>query len=258
MGIEVPRDLDSAVAAVATADSLARMYGWTKAAHIVAWVDIEQSGTDGRVTPHEFARRLRECGLRGWSKDTVVRHVMAWRKASDDGFLPDRPEPGDVLDPPQADWADYYPSTVVHDSRYRSITDATELVEQATKDGTGPAKVLDIAKNTKAMAAAIKGSPAVADAAREALRLAQVLSPVQPPGSGARKFGLDDVLIHLRAALAEVVAAQVARNTSLEETGEGDAALLLTRIRAACDAFENGDQFSAGDRAYLENMGVVL
>ena len=86
-----------------------------------------------------------------WADTTWKAHVEAYRKGIswDDFATGARAKP--------VGWA------VPEEERREAIRD------QAKADGTGPAKAVDIASNTKAMAAAIKADPKTAEAARAAL-----------------------------------------------------------------------------------------
>lgn len=140
---------------------------WQRAAIVATFVQVEPTrGGDRRSgiklnsefeTTETFALRG-IVGLR--SAQTVRVYALAWL----DRFP--RPKPGALVPIPDEPW----PPTTEHDARHQWTPDREAIEAQAREDGTGASKAVDIAKNTKAMAAAIKASPRVAEAAREALR----------------------------------------------------------------------------------------
>src|SRR5262245_10502895 len=109
----------------------------------------------------------------GTSTDRVLRYLDAWDEAARAGWvaktsdlMPD--SVGMVMLPDQP----FTGRKGVYDARARNVVDEDRreaLKRQAAEDGVGQSKVLDIASNPKAMAAAIAADPAVASAARQAL-----------------------------------------------------------------------------------------
>jgi hypothetical protein len=162
----LPASLKEAKESLTGISSLVMAFEWKRAGTVSALID------GAGVTVEEFVA----LGIQGLRRlTTVERYRRTWQTAIDAG-LAVAVKPGQTVELPDAPWDQYYDSTDT-DERYAAIERNAELRKQAEDDGVGPTKVLDIAKNKKAMASAIKGDPAVAAAALEALGIA--LSPEQ-------------------------------------------------------------------------------
>lgn len=131
----------------------------------------------GKVSGREFADAA------ATSTDRVLRYLTAWQQAAQRGWVTD----ADLLTPadahhtadPDRPWASVY------EAQSPRLTDPARreaLSRSAETDQVGLSKVLNIASNPKAMAAAIKGDPEVAQAARQALdqRYADAPKPIEP------------------------------------------------------------------------------
>lgn len=145
---------------------------WERAAIVYAFTTNDGPGGDhDPEVGHGFPVSMREFARRGFgglrSKNTVARYRQVWQRAIDQGYAIEV-RPGDVVNLPIVPWADFYDSTE-GDSRYKGV-DTPALREQAHINELSPATVLTIAKNSKAMTAAIMGDPNVAAAALAALR----------------------------------------------------------------------------------------
>lgn len=167
--IRIPATFEGRRAALTDRGRLLTATEWERAALVATDVRLDARGGDRRspeaingrnaidlLSPELYAD-LGIVGLR--SHHTVLVYARAWL----DRFP--RPEPGEQIETPDLDW----PPTTGEDSWYSGIDDKEAIKAQADEDGTGKAKALDIAKNTKAMGAAIKGSLKVAEAAATAL-----------------------------------------------------------------------------------------
>lgn len=161
----IPSTPKAILADVAKKSALVSATGWELAAELAAIVrfsDKPGRPVIGKSANYKSTVDIAKLSLRGLSSHhTVERYVEGWLAAHDGIY----PEPGETVELPSYDW----PPTTLLDQRYQ-IEDKEAITAQAEADGTGAAKAVDIAKNTKAMAAAIKASPRVAAAAAEALR----------------------------------------------------------------------------------------
>jgi hypothetical protein len=164
--IKVPKTIEAAEQQLASLDGLITAKQWDRAAIVWAFTyegtNRWDSGTElNRYNVTQFAER----GIKGLaSKTSVIAYRKAWRDAMQMVGAPDV-QPGDSLEAPALP----FPPVSLDDPRYKGIDDKDAIKEQAETDGTGASKALDIAKNLKAMAAAIKASPKVAAAAEAAI-----------------------------------------------------------------------------------------
>ena len=173
MKITLPADSASAITEVGGIAVLLDKNGWKAAAFIAVSV---VPGTAGRPSKSARSSRLsftafaKALNAKGWSKDVINRHYEGWEAAADTGLVPHAADLtyGEKIDLPTEGWAEFYPPTMLSDHRYQ-IDDKESILAEAEADGLGGSKAIDIAKNTKSMAAAIKGSPVVAAAAVQAL-----------------------------------------------------------------------------------------
>lgn len=170
MKVQLPVDSASAISQVGDIAALLDKNGWKAAAFIAVTVKPmghggSRKGTSAleRLSPTAFAKAL---NAKGWSRHIIERHFEAWENAAGEGVVPHAAdlEFGEKVDVPTDGWNDWYPPQLDHQHE-----DAEAIQAQASLDGTGASKAVDIAKNTKAMAAAIKASPKVAEAAASAL-----------------------------------------------------------------------------------------
>lgn len=202
--VQVPATLADAVREMGGVAALLDKNGWKAAALIAAWVQPEDHGgnrrrsmsdvTLNRVSPHRFAKDL---DAKGWSRNIILRHYDGWQAAAADGLVPRAEDlvPGKRIEVPTAGWAAYYPPPVEADTRYTDVGDKDAIAAQALADGTGVSKAVDIAKNPKAMAAAIKASPTVAKAAAQAL--------MQTEGGVTSGLSDDDVTTAVKDAVVK-------------------------------------------------------
>jgi hypothetical protein len=166
--IQIPSTLDSAGFRLAVLDSLSRATGWERAS--IVWAFSSNNLDKVGKSPHKIS--FREFAAKGFAglrdHHTVAAYHDSWQTAIDDGdakpvapgdevMLPDRPYPPRSVDDPGL-------ARGVRDPERRE-----RLAAQAQADGVGVSKVLDVASNPKAVAAAIKADPKLAEAAREAL-----------------------------------------------------------------------------------------
>jgi hypothetical protein len=130
---------------------------WTRGAYVTAFTPTPASIKD-------FAR----LGIHGLTQESVVAgYRNAWLAAVD-ARIAKPVQPGQTVELPDAPWSNFYDS-IAADTRYQSIESKDAIRQQAEEDGVGATKALDIAKNKKAMAAAIKADAKVAQAAAAAL-----------------------------------------------------------------------------------------
>jgi hypothetical protein len=147
--ITIPRSITAAQSRLTELGELATATEWHRAAIVATYVPQLESA-------RAFARR----GIVGLTThETVLIYARAWL----DRF--DQPKPGGKVTLPTDPW----PTTALEDHRYNSVDDREAIIRAAEADGTGASKAVDIAKNKAALAAAIKGSPAVAAAAAQAV-----------------------------------------------------------------------------------------
>jgi hypothetical protein len=178
---QVPASLDDAVEQLEAIGRIVTAREWERAAILATYV-MPDSGHGGRtqtgssahlVSAREFAER----GIHGLrSHHTVLRYVNAWLDKRS------RPRPGQTVSlrglgpwPPDLE----APGRNIADGSRREA-----LVKEAEAAGTGASKVIDIASNPKALAAAITADEKTAAAAAEALINRELRSsghrPMQP------------------------------------------------------------------------------
>lgn len=144
--------------------------GWALGLAVAACVDVgadngrppaNRRDRDGsvKVSAKEFGRRA------GTSADRVLRYVDAWGRAAAEGVVP----PADTLTPDQwhdaallpdaMAWSDFYTAAA---GAGRNVSDPAareRLTAAAQEAGVGVTKVLDVASNPNAVAAALAGDP---------------------------------------------------------------------------------------------------
>jgi hypothetical protein len=166
--MQVPETWADAERALGDIDGLLTAHQWDRAAIVYAFTHEGKAGNPnltktrqiGTIT--EFANR----GLKGLStRDTVRAYRKAWKIAIEKVGAPNL-SPGDRYTAPDLPFP---PWSTIDTGTYGSVTDSEEIRMQAEADGTGVGKALDVAKNLKAMEAAIIASPKVARAAEQAL-----------------------------------------------------------------------------------------
>jgi len=196
--IHIPSTLNEAVENLGAIGQIVTAREWERAAILATYVQpgagqgarTSASSSGGLVSATVFASH----GIHGLrSKDTVLRYVENWLAERP------RPTPGeDVILDGLPDWP---PD---HTAPARNITGPERreaLVAQAEADGTGASKVLDIASNPKAMAAAIKADPDVANAAMNALVERNQRDPrLAPPPQTPEGKALDAMMSGRNAA----------------------------------------------------------
>lgn len=230
--ITIPRSAARCIDVLAETGALITAKEWHRAAIVAALVGPAPGHGPGRGKDSTSAAfmpitALAQKGIVGLSSQhTVERYRDAWH--IDAG----RPTPklgGKVnLD----DLPDWPPTPNVAKSIQGERRDA--LVAQAQQDGTGQAKVLDIAQNPKAMAAAIKADPQVADAAAKALT--QSSHPAVGKSPGAGEFG-----------------ERVRRTNAASKGVVGNIGLARDYLRYATEEFEaHGDDLAPADRTAAE------
>lgn len=137
----------------------------------------------GKTSALDFAKAS------GASPNRIARHLTAWNElANSTRNVPtaDALRPGDATmltlsDAAVATFNEHYAESFATDPRYAGVADGAAIAAKALEGGTGPAKAVDIAKNTKAMMAAIEASPKVARAAAEALGRRQATNSTPYP-----------------------------------------------------------------------------
>jgi hypothetical protein len=165
--IHTPATVAEAIDRLTGIERLLMSKGWERAAVLATIVRLDNRA--GRkpnrwnptdyLTPGDLARKR----IPGLLDPAVIRlYVQRWLDTHDGVY----PDPDTEVELPVGPWP---PTTPEADDRTTGVTDAEAIKEQATADGTGASKALDIAKNPRAMAAAIKASPQVAAAAAQAL-----------------------------------------------------------------------------------------
>lgn len=162
--ITIPKSVKGLTERLVDLDGLVTSKEWERAAIVAACTEAKQgqrNNLDGNPTKllpmsiTEFAK----LGIHGLTtRETIQRYRSAWETTKIEVA------PGQAVTLPTADFP-------VSERVAPSIRDERReaLVNQAEKDGIGSSKVLDVAQNPKAMAAAIKADPKVAAAATQAL-----------------------------------------------------------------------------------------
>ena len=124
----------------------------------------KSSTADLKVSAEEFARQA------GTSGDRVLRHLEAWHRAAKQGVVAAAADiaPSEWNDPDHVpegyEWDEFYDASA-STGRHVSDPDRRErLTTVADQRGVGRSKVLDVASNPKAVAAAIDADPAFAQA----------------------------------------------------------------------------------------------
>lgn len=171
MKVTLPVDYASTINEMGGVAALLDKTGWRAGAMIATAVAPGEgqgtSRTSARGSERVSAKRFaRDLDAKGWSENIVRRHFNAWEQAADAGLVPHADEMvyGIKVELPTDGWADFYPPVLT-----TQHADADAIIAQAEADGTGPSKAVDIAKNPKAMAAAIIASPKVREAAAQAI-----------------------------------------------------------------------------------------
>lgn len=221
--ITIPRTVDAAARTLTELGELATATEWHRAAIVAAYVQERegQGQTLGRTaqgleSARDFAARKIH-GLK--SHHTVLIYLRAWMEQ-----VGKRPVPGQEVKLPTEPW----PPTALADGRYVGVIDREAIEAQAAADGTGATKAVDIAKNTKAMAAAIKASPAVAAAAAAALGPQVIAQAVAKDPAVARLVNTDT------AAQRALIVERAGREQRQDAPRPGE---------AAQDLKENGQVF---------------
>lgn len=266
----LPAAIEDARVELATLEQIAQATGWRRAAIVWAFVEPAEQGwprssktrshmgSSARMSARDFAA-LGIAGLR--SHHTVSHYHGAWAAAIEAGEA-EPVAPGDTVTLPDMPFP---PNPTV--GRNLGHADREALTVQAAVDGVGPSKVLDVASNPKAIAAAIKASPAVAAEARRAIRdrdriermtdEAHVAAAAGDVGRRLGKaLGCDEATSHLHQATAEVAAAGQERElhglTNPEEWAEA-----LDVLRRYVDALSGGTPgWTDQDRSFLASLGV--
>jgi hypothetical protein len=169
--ITLPSSQEDAVEKMGGIVSLLDKSGWKAGAFIACSVKLGTRGGDtrsirtspnGRLAASTFAKKL---NAKGWSDKIVARHYKAWEAAAEAGVVPHADELvyGEAVEVPTEGWAQFYPPA------WESAENAEDMAAAAEAEGIGASKVHDIAKNTKALTAAIKASPKAREAAAAAL-----------------------------------------------------------------------------------------
>jgi hypothetical protein len=158
--VTLPADATSAITEVSALAALLEKNGW-KAAAFLALCSGQGIDADALAT---------QINAKGWSANVITRNLDAWNRAAEDDLVPyaDDLAYGDAITVPTTGWSDYYIPPTEADGRYQ-ITDKDSILAAAKARGLGGSKAVDIAKNTKSMAAAIHGSEKVSQAAVQAL-----------------------------------------------------------------------------------------
>jgi len=155
--IKIPSSLNAAKGELEGIGILVTSKEWQRGAYVSAFNPTLD-------TVKDFAR----LGIHGLTQESVILgYRAAWLAAVEAGIAK-LVKPGQTVELPDAPWSNYYDS-IAADTRYQSIEAKDAIRQQAEEDGVGATKALDIAKNKKAMAAAIKADPKVAHAAAAAL-----------------------------------------------------------------------------------------
>jgi len=172
MRLTLPADSDSAITEVGAIAALLDKSGWKAAAVIAVAVKPMSNGGDrrfsgrsatGRLSPTAFAKGI---NAKGWSRHVIERYYDAWERAAAAGLVAPAADLmyGQKIDLPADGWSEFYPP------RWDGDEEAEAVAAQAVSDGARiGSKAVDIAQNPKAMASAIKASPAARAAAAQAL-----------------------------------------------------------------------------------------
>lgn len=191
--VTVPATVEEAVDRLRKLDRLLMAKGWERAAILATFIRLPGSGSHNkrlnRGSPVLSAEQFAADGIPGLRDPNTIRlYVQRWLDANGGRY----PTPGDTIELPAGPWP---PTTPEVDARTQKVADAEAIAAQAEADGTGTSKALDIAKNTKAMAAAIKASPPVAQAAVGAL-IAGGLGQLDMIDAVRLRGAIEDVLPH--------------------------------------------------------------
>lgn len=165
--ITLPPDYETAISEMGAVAALLDKNGWKAAAFIAVSVKPDTgTGRQVRTSPHLSARAFaKKLNAKGWSDKIITRYYNAWESAADAGLVPHADDLvyGERIELPTENWNKWYPPATEGDDRYQ-IEDKDAIIAAG-----GGSKAVDIAKNTKAMATAIKASPKVAAVAAAAL-----------------------------------------------------------------------------------------
>jgi len=266
--ITVPATMDGAEARLGELEHVATSAGWERAAIVWAYVtpgNVQLSSAGPPYSINGFA----QLGLPGLRRTDSVRHYYScWQWAIDNAkAMPARPGVPATL--PDVPWPPVPAAArLVGNPQLRDA-----LTAQAAVDGVGASKVLDVAANPRAVAAAIKASPALAKAAREAIRERDRLetaadkAAVDQAGERAaaavgKALGIDPIAHHLRQAAAEI--GQAILGLDLYGPGDarqvGEAVAKVERYLAMFKAETPGEppHWSDDDREFLGAHGVAL
>jgi hypothetical protein len=171
--IQIPSTIGAAKRELGSLGALLTATEWQRAAIVWAFTHESENGGDRRSDQSSdlttdrltIANLIRQniTGLR--SRNSIAAYREAWERAMEAGARDVRP--GDNVRLPKLTWpgvSDEQVARTIHDPDRRD-----RLRSQAEADGVGSAKVIDIAGNPKAMAAAIVADPKIAHAAEQAL-----------------------------------------------------------------------------------------
>lgn len=145
--VNIPRTIDSAVRSLTDLNGLLTTKEYERAAIVSAFI------SSGQYTIAAFAK----LGIAGLTnKDTVAHYLDAWKQAVTDGVATPV-APGQKVKLPPTEYEFPANPTVA-----RNVSDPERrdrLTRQANLDGVGASKVLDVASNPRAVAAALKSDP---------------------------------------------------------------------------------------------------
>jgi len=210
--------------------------------------------TSGKVSAREFAE------VAATSAPRVLRYLAAWQAAASRGWVTDADQltPADThrISDPDKPWAAV---SKAHAPRLTDPVRREALSRSAEDDQVGLSKVLDIASNPKAMAAAIKGDPEVAQAARHALdqQYANAPKPVEPSaGTYSDPVELTSRFRRLHTDVDGIIRL-VIEGKAVVTDAQRDAVLAEVKwLRTALGYIEDGVQAGSLDQALNEMLAA--
>ncbi len=160
--IHIPSSFDEAKERLVALDGFATATGWERAAIVYAYTENNLLPSSGKkISFHQFAA----LGIVGLKSDTTVaRFHAAWATAIEQHGAPEV-EPGGMVELPTAPWppAEKSFNSIRDEGKRKAVT------AEAEAQGISRDMVANIAENKRAIAAAIKADPDVAQRAAEAL-----------------------------------------------------------------------------------------
>lgn len=235
--------------------------GWALGLEVAACVKPNGHGGDRRSSRRNHASKVNAtefARMSGTTHDRVIRHLTAWERAAAEGVVAaaDTISPSEWDDPdhlPEGyEWGDFYDASAAAGQNVRDPERRERLETAATRRGVGRSKVLDVASNPRAVAAALDADPTFAQqvhterARAQAQEMAEGLpdapfdTPPRPfPDAAAAEAQMDVRRdeAHLHDAIGRIVGHARSRPQMLDLVRlEAERDLLATAIIEAAEA----------------------